>query len=73
VLATAGTGDVLAGVIASLLAQGLAPWEAAVLGVRIHSRAGVLAEQKLGARSVRATDVLAVLPQAVRQFEHEAG
>lgn len=42
-MATAGTGDVLTGVIAALLAQGLAPWDAARLGVAWHARAGDVA------------------------------
>ena len=42
-LATAGSGDVLAGLIAGLLAQGMAPWDAAAAGAFIHGRAAVLA------------------------------
>jgi hydroxyethylthiazole kinase-like uncharacterized protein yjeF len=42
-LATAGSGDVLAGLIAGLLAQGMAPWDAAAAGAFVHGRAGVLA------------------------------
>ncbi len=44
-LATAGTGDVLAGIIVSLLAQGIKPYDAAVLGGYLHGSAGKLAEQ----------------------------
>jgi NAD(P)H-hydrate epimerase len=68
-LAKAGTGDVLAGVISGLLAQGISAMDAAILGVRIHSRAGMLAEQKQGCRSVTALDVIEALPAAVREFE----
>lgn len=57
-LATAGTGDVLAGMIVSLLGQGLAPFDAAVVGAYLHGMAGVLAGHQRGAaRSVVASDV----------------
>jgi hydroxyethylthiazole kinase-like uncharacterized protein yjeF len=46
-LATAGSGDVLAGLIAGLLAQGMAPWDAAAAGAFVHGRAAVLAGQGL--------------------------
>ena len=68
-LAKAGTGDVLAGVISSLLAQGMAAMDAALLGVQLHSLAGIQAEHKLGRRSVTALDVIEALPQAVARFE----
>lgn len=65
-LARAGTGDVLAGLITGLLAQGLAPFDAAVCGAWIHGRAGVLAAQQAGGNSasVLAGDVLAAVRQA---------
>ena len=69
-LAKAGTGDVLAGVVSSLLAQGMTALDAALLGVQIHSLAGVLAEQKQGRRSVTALDVIDALPAAVVSFEN---
>ena len=68
-LAKAGTGDVLAGIISSLLAQGMQAEKAALAGVRIHSRAGILAEQELGRRSVTALDVIAAIPEALKQYE----
>jgi len=68
-LAKAGTGDVLSGIISSLLAQGIAALDAAILGVEIHGKAGLLAEKKLGRRSVTALDVIEALPQAVKSFE----
>src|SRR5205807_1063951 len=65
-LATAGTGDVLTGVVAALLAQGLEPFAAAAAGVWLHAAAGREAATRLGAvEGVIATDVIAALP-AVR-------
>lgn len=57
-LARAGTGDVLAGVIVGLLAQGILPYEAAVAGAWIHAIAGLRAEESIGATSVVASDLL---------------
>jgi NAD(P)H-hydrate epimerase len=64
-LATAGTGDVLAGVIAALLARGTEPFHAACAGVFAHVRAGRLAAQPHGPDGVIASDVIAALPEAV--------
>ncbi len=64
-LATAGTGDVLTGVIAALLAQGLDPFAAASAGVHLHSLAGREAARKVGAaEGVIASDVIEALPVA---------
>ncbi len=63
-MATGGTGDVLTGVIAGLMAQRLEPFDAAVLGVYVHGLAGDLAAQKFGQVSLIATDLLECLPQA---------
>ena len=64
-LATAGTGDVLTGVIAALLAQGLEPFAAAGAGVLVHAEAGRLAARRLGAsEGVVASDVITALPAA---------
>ena len=58
-LARAGTGDVLAGIIVGLLAQGLEPYQAAVAGAWIHARAGLLAVDSVGnPASVIASDVV---------------
>jgi hydroxyethylthiazole kinase-like uncharacterized protein yjeF len=64
-LATAGTGDVLTGVIAALLAQGLEPFTAAAAGVWLHAHAGREAARRLGAvEGVIAGDVIEALPAA---------
>ncbi len=63
-MATGGTGDVLTGAIAALLAQGLKPFDAAQLGTYLHGLAGDLAASDLGEVSLIATDVLEYLPKA---------
>jgi len=66
-LATAGTGDVLAGVVAALLARGLEPFAAACAAVLAHARAGRDAATRIGApESVIATDVIDSIPAALR-------
>lgn len=67
-LATAGTGDVLAGVITGLLAQGLSPFDAACLGAWLHGRAGELCERKIGRAGVIARDLLPYLPAAMNEL-----
>jgi NAD(P)H-hydrate epimerase len=69
-MATGGTGDVLTGLIAALVAQGLEPFAAAQLGVYLHGRAGDLARDELGEISLIATDLLDYLPAAIRQFQN---
>jgi NAD(P)H-hydrate epimerase len=64
-MATGGTGDVLTGIITALLAQGLAPFDAARLGVHIHGLAGDLAAEKLGQVSLIASDLIDYLPAAI--------
>jgi NAD(P)H-hydrate epimerase len=71
-LATAGTGDVLAGAIAGLLAQGLAPFEAASLGVYLHSAAGQIVRADMGDAGTLASDLLPRLPLAIKALKHEA-
>lgn len=65
-LATAGTGDVLAGMIAAFLAQGLAPMQSCALGVYLHACAGRLASAGQGPISVTVDDVVASIGPAVR-------
>jgi NAD(P)H-hydrate epimerase len=65
-MATGGTGDVLTGLIAALAAQGLRPFDAAVLAVHLHGLAGDLAAREFGQTAMIASDLLRVLPLAVR-------
>ena len=67
-MATAGTGDVLAGVIAGLLAQGLAPLNAAALGVFLHGSAGEAVRAELGEAGMIAGDLICELPQAIKSL-----
>ncbi len=69
-MATAGMGDVLTGVIAGLLAQGLAPWEAAQSGVYLHGLAGDLAVEEYGHAGLMAGDLLRYLPRAMMHVLH---
>ena len=64
-MATAGSGDVLTGLIAGLLAQGLEPAAAACLGVYLHGRAGDLARDDIGEWGMKAGDICRVLPRAI--------
>ena len=70
-LATAGTGDVLSGAIGALLAQGLAPFEAATLGVYLHGDAGNRAARVRGTIGVMAGDVADQLAMASRSLAGE--
>lgn len=66
-MATAGSGDVLTGVITALIGQRLSNFDAAVLGVYIHGLAGDIAAEKLGQVSLMSTDIIDSLPNAFLQ------
>ena len=68
-LAHAGSGDVLAGLIAGFVAQGLDPFDAASAGVAVHAECGRIAEQRIGAASTLASDLLALLPEVRRTVD----
>ena len=65
-MATGGTGDVLTGIIAALIGQGIYPFDAARFGVYLHGLAGDLAVRKVGEVSLVAGDVIDFLPQAIQ-------
>lgn len=67
-MATAGSGDVLTGVICSFMAQGYDPEVAAVLGVYVHGAAGDMAEQVEGSYGMTASDIVAYLGKAIKEI-----
>jgi len=72
-LATAGTGDVLSGIIGGLLAQRLSPFDAATAGVYLHGLAGERAGRKFGLDGLLAGDLLPLLPRLMRRLRESQG
>ena len=73
-LATAGTGDVLAGMIAGLLAQKITPFDAASAGVYLHTAAAELVSAEIGHAGLLASDLLPKIPRAIARLdEHTYG
>jgi len=70
-MATGGSGDVLTGVLTSLLAQGYTPLQAAILGVYLHGLAGDLAARDLTMHALTPTDLINYLPHAFKNIEKE--
>ena len=68
-LASAGTGDTLAGIIAGFLAQGLPPADAAVLGLWVGARAADLASAAVGTLPMIASDLPLRVAEAIRELE----
>ncbi len=67
-MATAGTGDVLCGMIGSFLGQGLDPLEAAIAAVWLHGTAGDAAVEKKGEAGLIATDIIEMIPGAMEEY-----
>lgn len=70
-MATGGTGDVLTGIIASLIGQNLSPFYSSVLGVYIHGLSGDLAAKYRGNHGLIAGDLIDNLPQAIKELTDE--
>lgn len=70
-MATGGSGDVLTGIITSLLAQGQTPFHSAILGVYLHGLAGDLSKSHLGEIGVIASDLITYLPDAFQRLSKE--
>lgn len=68
-MAKGGTGDVLTGMIASFIGQGIRPFDAARLGVYLHGLAGDLAVKEKGETSMLATDLLNKIPDAIKRYQ----
>jgi len=67
-LAKAGSGDALAGIIASFIAQGTNLFEAAALGAYLHGKAGEFASETLSDYGVNASDVINALPRVIKRY-----
>ena len=67
-LSKAGTGDVLSGMISGFCAQGLKPFEAAVLGVYLHGLTGEIASKDLTEYGVNASDLISYIPKAIQSL-----
>jgi NAD(P)H-hydrate epimerase len=70
-MATGGSGDVLSGVIGSLIGQGMTAYDGAVLGAYIHGRAGDLAKEDKGEMGLIASDIAENLPYAIKELSGE--
>jgi NAD(P)H-hydrate epimerase len=68
-LSKAGTGDVLSGIIGTLLGQKMGRFEAAIAAVWVHGRAGEIAGRRLGMRAVLARDVIEAIPPALAEYD----
>ena len=67
-MATAGSGDVLTGIITGLLARGYRQQEACLIGMYLHGLAGDIAARELGEESLIASDLIQYLPQAFKKL-----
>ena len=70
-MATAGSGDVLSGIIGSLLAQGYKASDAAAYGVYVHGLAGDMAKYSMGTWAITASDIIEGLKEVWKKMENE--
>lgn len=68
-MATAGSGDVLTGIITALLSRGYRQREACIIGMYVHGLAGDLAAKEVGKESLIASDIIKYLPKAFLRLE----
>ncbi len=68
-MATAGMGDILSGIILSLIGQGVSPWDSARAGVYLHGLCGDFTRDELGERGMTATDLTERLPFVIKKYE----
>ena len=68
-MATAGSGDVLTGILTGLLARGYKSQDACIVGVYLHGLAGDMAAQDLGEESLVASDIISYLPHAFKRLK----
>ncbi len=68
-MATAGSGDILVGLIASLIVQGVDHYDAAIMGTYLHGLAGDMAAEEIGQRSLIATDIMNKIPDTFLRIE----
>ena len=71
-MATAGSGDVLSGLVGALIAQGMSPEEAAPMGVYLHGLAGDFARGKTGMRGMIASDIIDGIRALFASFEQSS-
>lgn len=72
-LASGGTGDVLAGLLGAMLAQGLEAFDAAVAAVTVHANAGLLVQARRGRAGALASDIIDALPEAQERLRRAIG
>jgi len=68
-MATAGTGDVLSGIIAGFISQGISARDSSILGVYLHGLAGDIAAEEFSQTALIASDLIRALPEVIKRIE----